>query len=249
MNHYVYQIVDPITEEFYFGVRSCECNPQKDSYMGSYCTWTPEDTNRLFKIVLCEFDTRKKANLCEKKLIQRHIHNPKSRNYHIPDTGFSTHGVPCSDEKKLKISKTKKGTLPWNTGKSRSEETKEKIREKLTGRTLPEEHKEKITKNASKYWLGKNHNDETKKKIGEWSKEWHKSNNNGFLGKKHTKENKEKMSKNRPKKPVLQYDLDGNFICEYESIKEAQETLNIHQVSNACSGKLKTCGGFKWEFK
>lgn len=52
-------------------------------------------------------------------------------------------------------------------------------------------------------------------------------------------------------KPILQYSLNGEFIKEWKSIKEAADTLNIHH-SNICAAlykKYKQSGGFKWEFK
>lgn len=54
-------------------------------------------------------------------------------------------------------------------------------------------------------------------------------------------------------KPVLQYDLEGNFIKEWSCIKEAHETLNISdsKISFCCKHKKynNTAGGFRWEYK
>lgn len=52
-------------------------------------------------------------------------------------------------------------------------------------------------------------------------------------------------------KVVVQYDLDGNFIKEYFSISEAarQNKIFKQSISECCSGKLKTSGGFKWKYK
>lgn len=48
--------------------------------------------------------------------------------------------------------------------------------------------------------------------------------------------------------PVLQYDLDGNFICEFESVKEAREKYNS-RVQDCLSGKTTQAGGFQWKYK
>ena len=49
---------------------------------------------------------------------------------------------------------------------------------------------------------------------------------------------------------VLQYDLDGNFIKEWNSIAEAESTLNLTtSISNVCRGELNTAGGFQWIYK
>lgn len=52
-------------------------------------------------------------------------------------------------------------------------------------------------------------------------------------------------------KPVVQYTLDGNYIKQWRSVKEAAESLGISrsQISEACIGKrVKTAKGFlfKW---
>jgi len=69
-------------------------------------------------------------------------------------------------------------------------------------------------------------------------------------------------SKNLASKPVLQYDLEGNFIKEYTTGKEASDVLGIPRsgISYVCSGTpqkkgkgksviRKTCGGFIWKYK
>lgn len=52
-------------------------------------------------------------------------------------------------------------------------------------------------------------------------------------------------------KAILQYDLEGNPIREWESIKEAGETLGINRnnISSCCSGRIKTAGGYIWRYK
>ena len=53
------------------------------------------------------------------------------------------------------------------------------------------------------------------------------------------------------KRPVLQYDLDGNFIKEWECAKYASRTLNLHgpNIAKVCKGKYKTTGGFVFKYK
>lgn len=50
---------------------------------------------------------------------------------------------------------------------------------------------------------------------------------------------------------VLQYDLDGNFIEEYYSLKIAEIKTGVRNgnISNCCSGRYKTAGGFIWKYK
>ena len=51
-------------------------------------------------------------------------------------------------------------------------------------------------------------------------------------------------------KPVKQYDLQGNFIKEWESASEAARQLNIKQsnISACCLGKTKTAYGHIWTY-
>jgi len=49
-------------------------------------------------------------------------------------------------------------------------------------------------------------------------------------------------------KKVYQYDLNMNFIKEWNSIKEANEFYKTTVISQCCKHKLKTCKGFKWEY-
>ncbi len=51
-------------------------------------------------------------------------------------------------------------------------------------------------------------------------------------------------------KPIIQYDLKGNFIKEWEGIKIAKEKLNIKNgIVNCCRGLSKTSHGFIWKYK
>lgn len=53
-------------------------------------------------------------------------------------------------------------------------------------------------------------------------------------------------------KKVYKYDLDGNFICEYDSISEAaRDNGNIKgfkHISLCCNNKRRSAMGFRWSF-
>ena len=57
------------------------------------------------------------------------------------------------------------------------------------------------------------------------------------------------------KKPVLQFGLNGNFIAEYPSYREAQRQTGINSIDVVCRGerqkgrKQKTAGGYIWKYK
>lgn len=50
---------------------------------------------------------------------------------------------------------------------------------------------------------------------------------------------------------VLQYDLDGNFIREWESAADASRELNITsgKICAVCKGIRKSTNGYKWRYK
>ena len=52
-------------------------------------------------------------------------------------------------------------------------------------------------------------------------------------------------------RPILQYDLDGNFIKEYPCIISAVKELGIRSsgISNCCAGRYNQSGGYKWKYK
>lgn len=52
------------------------------------------------------------------------------------------------------------------------------------------------------------------------------------------------------RKPILQFDLEGNFIKEWPSLTKASEKLNISiiNICSCCRGKQKSAGGFKWKY-
>ena len=51
--------------------------------------------------------------------------------------------------------------------------------------------------------------------------------------------------------PIVQYDLLGNFIKDWDSVTEAAKSLGgfATLISKACKGKSNTSYGFKWEYK
>ena len=53
------------------------------------------------------------------------------------------------------------------------------------------------------------------------------------------------------RKVILQFSLDGEFIREFNSIKEASEEISISKPAIVCclKGKTKKAGGYKWKYK
>lgn len=55
-----------------------------------------------------------------------------------------------------------------------------------------------------------------------------------------------------PKKEVIQYDLDGNYVKKWDSItgflKQNNKNLKCSGITSCCQGKQKTAYGFKWKY-
>lgn len=59
-----------------------------------------------------------------------------------------------------------------------------------------------------------------------------------------------KYGKDNPaSKTIIQYNLQKNYIKTWDSIAEAKRSLKIHSISECCSGKRKSAGGFVWKYK
>jgi len=75
---------------------------------------------------------------------------------------------------------------------------------------------------------------------------------NVSLEERHEHGNLNAIKNKTDKKAVNQYDLDGNFICTYDSIAEANRALgkasNASNIVAVCKGNRKQAYGFKWAY-
>ena len=95
-----------------------------------------------------------------------------------------------------------------------------------------------------------NHKDENPSNNCVDNLEWctqHYNMNYGSVKEKISKAKKGKSSHNN--KPILQFDLQGNFIKRWESASEAKKTLNIPgaNIGRCCTGERKSASGFIWK--
>lgn len=60
-----------------------------------------------------------------------------------------------------------------------------------------------------------------------------------------------KTIKNLTKRSVLQFDKEGNLIREWDCISDAARALKLRQgcISNCCSGRSYSSGGYVWKYK
>lgn len=129
-------------------------------------------------------------------------------------------------------------------GYKHTDEQRTKISDALKGRCFTDEHKA----NLKKSFIGKTLSNETKKKMSDARK------GRRYVMSDYQKEciSKSKQGVDNPKKykPVLQYDLLGNIINKYDSLKEAALKLNVDytNISKCLNGRRKTAFGFVWKF-
>jgi hypothetical protein len=70
------------------------------------------------------------------------------------------------------------------------------------------------------------------------------------IGKKMSESAKKKMGDNQ-KLPILQYDLQGKFIKEWDGVVDATKEIGKHSTNiiRCCQGKFKQAYGFIWKYK
>jgi len=105
-----------------------------------------------------------------------------------------------------------------------------------------EEEKQKIKEHNAKYWKNKHRGSQFMSEIAKGNK--------NRKGKKHS-ENSKQLNREKHSIKVIQFDLQGNFIKEWNSIKEAENSYKLPRgsISKVCKNKRKTTGGYKWEYK
>jgi group I intron endonuclease len=125
-----------------------------------------------------------------------------------------------------------------------TEESRKKISEKAKGRKGS--------------MLGKHLTEEQKRKVSEFAKT-RTGDKNAFFGKTHTQNTKDKIGIANGK-PVIQMDLNGNFIAEFRSAREAANSFGKpkanSEILKVCNNyvspsnkRYKTALGYKWKFK
>lgn len=162
-------------------------------------------------------------------------------------------GHKHTDEHKRKISESHKGKQGYWLGKTKSPESIKKFIKSVSGenhhfhgKKFTEQHKKKLSESRIGKYCGINNpsygkvvSEETRRKLS-----------NANLGRKASEETRQKLCKARVKKPILQKDINGNTIKQWDSILIASKTLNINSgsICNCCKGSKSNAGGFKWEY-
>jgi group I intron endonuclease len=142
-------------------------------------------------------------------------------------------------------------------GKKLPDKTRAKISKKAKERKYSEETKAKMSNShlgEKNSMYNKKHTENTKKKISE-TRQKYIGENHPMYGKKHSEESKKRISKKASKIKIKQLDKGGNLIKIWSSMTEAYKILSsngykisVTTISKCCKGKVKTAGGFCWQY-
>ena len=156
--------------------------------------------------------------------------------------GEGSSGYNFSEDTKMKISNSLKGNIVSEATKKKQSNS-QKERWKNTSNERKEELGNIFSKNVKKYWdnVDKEAKKERSKHVSETriKNETAKGKNNPMYGKHHSKETIEKLSKK-----VINITTGEIF----NSIKDGAKKYGLipNSISQCCSGRYKTSGGFKW---
>lgn len=139
------------------------------------------------------------------------------------------------------------------TRKKMSEIAKERLKDKHNHPFFGKHHTEESKKKMSEYQS--NRSEETRQKISQSAKERYKNPENHPMYGKHISEEQIELLRNglikKESLPVLQYDLNGNFVNEYINSAEASKVVGVHKssIQKCCAGIQCTSAGFIWKYK
>ena len=177
MVYYTYLITNSINGKMYFGVSSCECDPNLHNYWGSGALISKAikkyGKENFTKEIYETFDNPEEAYAREAEVVNEEW-VLSNQSYNAITGGLG--GRKASKKLKDRLSKQRKGkSKPFGFqsgsnnsfyGKKHTKEAKERIRKKLKGRDLGEQWR----KNQGNARLGSKHSEETKRKISEANK-------------------------------------------------------------------------------
>ena len=205
--NYVYLTTNLISGKQYIGDRSCNCEVEKDRYLGSGIYY--KNAEKLYgkqnfqKQILKIFETRKEAFDAQAIYIIKYD-TLVPNGYNVsPKGGYGILESYLSEETRKKIGESNKG--------------------KLKGRKLSEEHKLKISINNGKGMLGKKHSQESIIKMKNNFPD-RTGENNSFYHKHHTMEVKQKLSESHKGK---ESPIKGHHLSE-ETKQKMSEKAKLH---------------------
>lgn len=228
----VYMHVNKVNGKVYVGLTH-HVNPNKRwGYSGQKYYHCTKFTRAIKKygwdnfehIILCR-TSKERAIIIEKSLIS--YYKKLGISYNLSDGGEGTEAITEQNRKALRERLRKN---PPMKGKHHTPEVRALISKAVRQRRVyTEAQKEQLRRVSEK---GR----ETMRKRGYWIPE------------ESVKRIAEQLSKS-----VVQLDIDGNYIREFSSTRDADRFINNgkchNHISDVCKGKRKTEGGYKWMYK
>ena len=192
-----------------------------------------------FKFEILEECSKEELNEKEIYYIAFYNSTTDGNGYNLEHGGELRDRVLCEEAETKRVENFKKAIKEMP--KENFEEWHKKIGAKHKGKTVSQEQKYKISKKLKEYFKDEN----VRKNLSEKHKGKVLSLSTRL---KMSIIQQEKMKKYAKK--VLQYDLDDNFVAEYNSLKEASKKTGIGKgdICNCCNGKRNTAKGFKWKY-
>lgn len=140
------------------------------------------------------------------------------------DGGEGLKNYVYTEEARKNMSLGQMGNQKWKLRKI-TDETRRKISQANKGRVMSQEFRDKLS-------------------------ERFRGSNNPNYGKSISEEQRKRILETRKRKPILQYDLEGNFIKEWSSKKEAVRAgYQEYCIWRCCNNKSKTHRNFIWKYK
>lgn len=254
MRYYVYRHIRlDINEIFYIGVGSKNLNRNHYSIESEYHrAYSKNNRNMYWKNI-----TSKHEYIVE-ILIESEDHNfikdkeiefikiygrkdlKKGLLVNLTNGGDGLKGYQISNETRSKMSLAKIGKKPWNMGLKMSSEHRIKLSKSHIGITNSTKGKtyEEI------YGLEKA--ESMKSKLKQINKDKWNGVDNNFYGKKHNNETLEKLGR-----AVIQYDIHGNYIQRYISLKDAANNTgsDFRLIQKVCKKIRNKHNNFIWKYE
>lgn len=236
-NVYIYGLIDPITDDLRYVGKSINPNSRYRKHL--------QDSKKKISYKDKWIYSLLNKNLKPELLIIDVVHNDDWIFWEIHYISyFKSIGCRLSNL-------TNGGDNPPNLrGRKRTIEEIKKISEKQKGIKKSDESRKKMSESKKGKPIlhlnnGKPRGDEHRKNLS-LSLKGRASINKG---KKFSEEFKKKLSESSTsKKKVKQLTMGGEFIKEWNSISDAKKELKIGHISECCLHKIKSSGGYKWEY-
>jgi len=175
---------------------------------------------------------------------------PEQRGMNLTMGGEGTIGIFVSEEQKRKSSETRKANL---TDEERTRlRNMSYVNNGLPSPRLGKTHTDEVKAKLSAFHTGKKWN-LGKVRTPEMKEKYRQSSMGKSLGRKYTGEKLERIRKSglSKRKPILQYDLNHNFIAEHISISQAVKDTHIPQttIHHILNGRIPKPKKFIFKYK